>query len=132
MSTKRAQSTGEADIRALLERWAKAVRDEDIDGIMAGHAPDVLMFDVPSPIQSQGLEAYRKTWDLFFSSFKGPGWFDLDEVTVTQGDSVAFATALIRCGVKTREPFLVRLTVGLRKAKGSWIITHEHHSVPSE
>jgi hypothetical protein len=25
------------------------------------------MFDVPPPMQSKGIEAYRKSWDLFFS-----------------------------------------------------------------
>jgi ketosteroid isomerase-like protein len=27
------------------------------------------MFDVPPPLQSKGLEAYRRTWDVFFSAF---------------------------------------------------------------
>ncbi len=35
----------EAEIRALIERWAKAVRDEDRAAIRTGHDPDVLMFD---------------------------------------------------------------------------------------
>ena len=25
-----------------------------------------------------------------------------------------------------------RLTVGLRKIDGQWIVTHEHHSIPAE
>ncbi len=31
------------------------------------------MFDVPPPFKSVGLDAYRKTWDLFFSWSSGPG-----------------------------------------------------------
>ena len=32
------RSTDEADIRALLERWAKSVRARDYPAILAGHA----------------------------------------------------------------------------------------------
>lgn len=41
-------------IRELIERWAKAVRKEDMDGVVADHAPDMLMFDVPPPNTSRG------------------------------------------------------------------------------
>ena len=53
---------------------------------------------------------------------------------VTAGDTVAFATALLRCGskeelAKDSAPRL-RLTIGLRKIDGAWKIAHEHHSFP--
>lgn len=61
------RTTDEAAIRELVESWARAVRAKDLDGILANHSTDILMFDVPPPVQSKGIEAYRKTWDLFFS-----------------------------------------------------------------
>ena len=61
------RTTDEAEIRELVESWARAVRAKDFDGILANHSADMLMFDVPPPVQSKGTEAYRKTWDLFFS-----------------------------------------------------------------
>lgn len=39
----------EADIRALIERWANAVRHQDIEKIVARHAASILMFDAPFP-----------------------------------------------------------------------------------
>jgi len=61
MSATGIETKDEAAIRGLIENWAKAVRNKDIDGILANHALDILMFDVPPPIQSKGIDAYRKT-----------------------------------------------------------------------
>jgi ketosteroid isomerase-like protein len=93
------------------------------------------MFDVPPPFESKGTEAYRKTWDLFYSSQRGPIVFEMQRMEVVAGADVAFVTAVINledsmANVKGAE-FKVRLTVGLRKIEGKWIILHEHHSVPA-
>jgi hypothetical protein len=34
------------------------------------------MFDVPAPIESKGIKAYRETWDLFYSAQPNPIAFD--------------------------------------------------------
>jgi uncharacterized protein (TIGR02246 family) len=115
-------------ISTLLEDWAGAVREKDIDRVLAHHAEDIVMFDVPMPLQSRGIEEYRKTWELFFeSSPGGDGAFDLLEVKITAGDSVAFCHSLIRI-FESR----ARLTTGLVKRDGRWVIAHEHHSYPIE
>ena len=62
------QHSNEAEIRALVERWASAVRAQDMDGALAHHARDIVMFDVPEPLQWLGIDEYRKTWELFFAS----------------------------------------------------------------
>jgi ketosteroid isomerase-like protein len=43
-------SNDEAEIRTLIERWAKAVREENRAAIRAEHDPGILMFDVPPPL----------------------------------------------------------------------------------
>ena len=114
----------ETEIRNIIETWAAAVRAGDLKGILANHTDDILMYDVPEPLFSRGMDAYRETWELFFKYSKGgPGSFDIVELTVIAGDSVAFATAILEI-VGTR----LRLTVGLRKKGGRWLIAHEHHS----
>jgi uncharacterized protein (TIGR02246 family) len=115
-------------VRALIERWAQAVRDGEMEGIIAHHSNDVLMFDVPPPVQVKGLVAYRAGWDLFFEySPGGPGSFDLSDIEVTASESVAFAHALITIGGASP----ARLSMGFRKEDGEWLIAHEHHSFPS-
>jgi uncharacterized protein (TIGR02246 family) len=130
------QSADEAEIRALIERWSKAVRDEDRAEIRKDHDAHILMFDVPPPFQSRGIEEYMATWDLFLSCVEKPVTFNFTEVAVTAGTDVAFATAIGHCvnidKAGQREPLKFRLTMGLCKMGGKWIITHEHHSLPAE
>ena len=134
-----APHSGSADsqIKALIEAWADAVRQHDMAGILAHHDQDLVMFDVPPPLQSRGMDEYQKTWDLFFKYHKPSQAFDIEELTITAGADVAFAVAIMRCGSSTgsgppeKDGFLFRLTIGLRKAEGDWRIAHEHHSLPA-
>src|SRR5690348_116495 len=128
----RDDETAEPQIRALIEAWTDAVRRHDMPGILAYHAQDIVMFDLPPPLQSKGMEEYRKTWDLFFKYHKPSQAFDIEELTITAGEDVAFAVAIVRCGGGSMpDGFLFRLTIGLRKVAGDWRVTHEHHSLPS-
>jgi ketosteroid isomerase-like protein len=130
-----ATSNDEADIRTLIERWAKAVREENRADIRADHDHAILMFDVPPPFLSRGLDAYMATWETFFSSAEKPVVFAFHDVQVTCGQDVGFATAVGRCvNIDTngkREPLEFRLTMGLRKLEGRWRVMHEHHSLPA-
>jgi ketosteroid isomerase-like protein len=127
----------ETRIKALLEGWADAVRRHDLPAILAHHEQDMVMFDLPPPLQCRGIEAYEQTWDLFFRYHKPGAAFDFRELTVTAGADVAFAVAIMWCGPDSssnpidKDGFLFRLTVGLRKVDGDWRIAHEHHSVPA-
>ena len=135
MSANNSRTIDESAIRDLVENWAKSVRTRNLDGILANHSPEILMFDVPPPIQSNGIQAYKKTWDLFFSSSPDPAVFDITEMNITAGEDAAFVTALMRCVVtevnKERADLEFRLTIGLRKIAGQWTVMHEHHSIPS-
>jgi uncharacterized protein (TIGR02246 family) len=129
------QSADEAEIRALIERWSRGVRDQDRAEIRKDHDADILMFDVPPPFQSRGIEEYMATWEMFLSSSEKPVMFNFTDVEVTAGVDVAFATAVGHCvnidKAGQREPLKFRLTMGLRKMEGQWIVTHEHHSLPA-
>ena len=128
----RKAETAEHQIRMLVEAWADAVRRHDMPGILADREPDIVMFDLPPPLQSKGIAAYRETWDLFFKYHKPSQAFDVEELTITVGDDVAFVFAVMRCGAgSTPGGFLFRLTVGLRRIDGEWRVTHEHHSIPA-
>jgi uncharacterized protein (TIGR02246 family) len=128
------------DVRAiqdLIRRWAQAVHDGDLDVVLADHADDIVMFDVPPPQEGvRGLAAYRDTWPPFFEWQRSGASFEIESLDVTAGEDVAFAWALLRCG--TDEEFRkdpanrLRLTIGLRRKGRRWIVTHEHHSFPDK
>jgi uncharacterized protein (TIGR02246 family) len=127
-------ATGQADetaaLHAVLDGWARAVREADMDGVLAPHTDDVVMFDVP-PGVVRGVDEYRAAWALFFAH-QGKGAFDLRDLEIAVAGDVAFAHALVTCGPREGPgQFDVRLTVGLRKVDSAWRIAHEHHSVPA-
>lgn len=118
----------ELEIRALLDRWAHAACAGDMDGVLANHASDIHMFDVPQPIQSKGLSSYRRTWEVFFASNDpGPGRFRLRDVHVIAGQDVAVAHGLLDVADGAAH---CRLTVAFRRESRGWIMVHEHHSMP--
>lgn len=50
----------ESQIRTLIERWAQAVHVGDLDAVLADHAADIVMFDVPPPNEGlRGIEAHE-------------------------------------------------------------------------
>jgi len=124
----------ETMIRQLVENWAKAVRNRDMDAILAHHAEDIVMFDVPEPFQLEGIDAYRKTWDMFFK-YTERGGFDIQQLKIVADEDVAFCIAIMKCSDKSGGgdflPLDFRLTIGLKKINNQWTIVHEHHSIPS-
>jgi ketosteroid isomerase-like protein len=38
-----------------------------MDGVLADHSDDIVMFDVPPPNEVRGKDAYRDTWPPFLS-----------------------------------------------------------------
>jgi uncharacterized protein (TIGR02246 family) len=123
----------EMAIRAQIEAWAAAVRAQDMAGILRNHSADMVMFDVPLPLHLRGIAAYEASWPQFFAASPKPIRFDIMDLQITAGSDVAFAVALMRCAVieDGHVDLDFRLTVGLRKIDGQWIVTHEHHSVPA-
>ena len=122
-------------IQELIMRWAEAVHVGDLETVVADHRDDIVMFDVPPPERGvRGLDAYRETWPPFFDWQRQGASFEIEELDVTAGEDVAFAWALLRCGTPEeleRDPQnRLRLTIGLRKLHGRWIVVHEHHSFP--
>jgi uncharacterized protein (TIGR02246 family) len=125
----------ESQIRTLVERWAVAVHAGDMAGVLADHADDIVMFDVPPPYEGvRGIDAYRDTWPPFFEWQARGASFEIESLEITAGDDVAFAFALLRCGTQQEltenSANRLRLTLGLRREQGRWIVAHEHHSFP--
>jgi uncharacterized protein (TIGR02246 family) len=130
-------SRDEQQIRTLIERWADAVHAGDLETVLADHADDIVMYDVPPPYEGvRGIDAYRETWPPFFRWQAEGASFEIVSLDVAAGDDVAYAHALLRCGTpqeladKPRQR--LRLTLGLHKEDGRWVVAHEHHSFPLE
>jgi uncharacterized protein (TIGR02246 family) len=126
-------STDEQQIRDLVLGWAAAVHGGDLDTVLRDHADDIVMFDVPPPHEGvRGRAAYAETWPPFFEFQAHGALFDVLELDVTAGADVAYAWALLHCDraeeVAAHPERTMRLSLGLRREDGRWVVAHEHHS----
>lgn len=116
--------SAEAEVRAVVTGWVDAVARRDLDGVVAHHTEDVVMFDVPPPYGGiRGIADYRDCWGPFFEwQATGNGTFELVELTVTAGSDVAFAYGLLRCGTPRglREESRQPVTGDHGVATGGW------------
>ncbi|MEZ4864928.1 MAG: nuclear transport factor 2 family protein [Caldilineaceae bacterium] len=128
------KSSDEASIRALIEERISAVHAKDLNALMAHHASDVLSFDVLNPLQNRGDETIRDRAAHWFAAYQSEIGYDVRDLNITAGADVAFCTYLYRVTGTLQEggavDMWVRATVGFHKQDGSWLIVHEHQSVP--
>jgi len=138
LCTPRGSSVGnrEAEIRQILDRWAKAFHAKDLNGIMAIYEPgeSLVSYDIVAPLQYKGFDAYKKDYQDFLDQFQGPIDIEYRDLNVVAGDSVAFSRGLERITgtLKSGEKLdaWVRFTECYRKSNGNWLAIHDHISVP--
>lgn len=127
-------STDEVQLRKIIEQWAKAVHTKDIAGLTSNYAPDILLFDVVNELQHVGSDAVRNRAAAWLATFEGPIDYEVRDLRITTGDDVAFCHSLNRISATRQDgqhvDMWVRATVCFRKLGGTWMLTHEHSSVP--
>jgi uncharacterized protein (TIGR02246 family) len=133
MALQMARTDDDVQIRRLLDDWVKAIRAEDVDGIMTSYAPDVRAFDAIARLQFKGAEAYRKHWEACLAMCPGQ-LFEIHDLDIAVRDDLAFGHYLARCGGTgpdgKEQVGWTRATVCLRKTGGTWRVVHEHFSAP--
>src|ERR1700730_7227340 len=136
MPKARTAANDEAEIRQLLDRWAKAFRAKDLAGIMSLYEPgeELVAYDIVPPLQYTGYEAYKKDYQEFLDQFQGGIEVEYRGLKIVTGDNVAFSRGLERMSgtLKGGEKFdtWVRFTECYRKHNGHWLAIHDHISVP--
>ena len=132
-----AAKSDEAQIRELLDHWAKAFRAHDRNGIMSiyesGNA--LVAYDLVGPLQFSGSDAYQKDNREFLDQLQGPIDVEMRDLSIATGGSTAFSHGLERISgtMKNGEKLevWVRFTECYRKSNGQWLAVHDHISVPA-
>ncbi|MDJ1134815.1 YybH family protein [Streptomyces iconiensis] len=135
-TTKDTKTANDSEVRALLDSRVDACRAKDIDRLMSLYSPDIVYFDVVPPLHIAGAEAIRRNFLRWFDGYEGPIDLETHDLTVAASASAdaAFAHMLHRdSGARKngmeREMWL-RSTVCCRRSGDTWLITHEHISLP--
>lgn len=87
MTSAENRTNNEAAIRELIDRFAKAFRAKDVDGVMAPFAREIVSFDILPPLQAVGAETFVNHWREFFYSYQGPLHVEFPDVRVAAGDA---------------------------------------------
>lgn len=133
VNTAEQQSTHE-QIQTLIQHWSAAIRDKDIEAIMAYYDPEIVAYDAIIQLQFKGIEAYRKHWEFCLGMCPGPMIFEQSELVVHGDQQLAFAHWLNSCGGADEKGELksswMRASAGFRRTAEGWKAVHEHFSAP--
>jgi ketosteroid isomerase-like protein len=126
----------DTSVRERVATLAQAIRDKDVDALMAHYAPDIVVFDVMPPLDVQGADAYRKNFERWFASMQGPIDYEMNNLRISMSESHAFCSCLshikgTRAGGE-KVDYWVRVTSCFQQANGQWLVGHEHVSMPAK
>jgi ketosteroid isomerase-like protein len=124
----------DAEIRRIIYDVAEAVRTRKVDAFLAHCAPEVAIFDMVPPLTHRGESAVRRSWAIGLGQFDGRAHYEIEHLTITMADNVAFSHSLnvlggtLTSGMQLRSR--VRTTFGFRRLGTAWKIVHQHVSAP--
>lgn len=134
MTTLKSRTTSESEIRTLIEQRVNAVDHKDVSALLSHHLPDILSFDVVNPLQYAGAARVKERAEDWLAAFQGPIGYEVRDLKITAGDDVAFCHFLYHVSGTLAAggtvSMWVRATLCLHYVHGTWMIAHEHQSVP--
>ncbi|MBY0479454.1 MAG: nuclear transport factor 2 family protein [Chitinophagaceae bacterium] len=129
----------EKEKKAILdtrEGWRKAFESRSVEGMMQFYVHDIISYDLMAPIQFEGERMWRDNWINFFKYFPKEIKITLEDLTVFQSGDLATIRGLTRLQAATADGRYVdmwtRETNVLRKINGTWLLVHDHVSVPMD
>jgi PhnB protein len=125
----------EADIRALIEERAAAMRDRDAGRAVAVLASDAVAFELAPPL-ALGPEAVRDEAGLaaWMAGWDGPIGIEIRDLHVEANGEVGWSRSLNRLHGRLKDgrsvDMWMRSTLTFRREQDGWKIVHGHSSVP--
>jgi len=93
MTSEGASSHDEAQIRAMLDARASAMRNKDLQGVLSAFTDDAVGFFLETPLEQSPLQQDLAEW---FASWVGPVGYETRDLNITSGGDVAYCHALSR------------------------------------
>ncbi|MFG1813687.1 YybH family protein [Kribbella sp. NPDC049174] len=125
----------EVDIRERIDTLVESVRTRDLDGIKTMFAPNLVSFDIEPPLRHLGAEAKWNNWIKVFTVYTALDYEIRDLTVQVSGDlAVAYSLNHISGTLQTgdKNDYWLRWTAVFRKIDGTWLITHDQVSVPTD
>ena len=119
------------DAMNVIEKWAKAFNDSDVDGIVSLYAPDALFFGTGSQTLVTKTEDVRKYFEQALLTNKPKSASLGEHSTMVLSDNTVVVTGLDSAGgTRDGKPYATagRTTFVVAKRDGIWKIVHFHRS----
>ncbi|MBY0123790.1 nuclear transport factor 2 family protein [Bacillus sp. S/N-304-OC-R1] len=126
-------------VQDVLENYKSSIYEKDVERFLTIYASDIHIYDCWSNWECKGISHLRANVEEWFNGLKVDGVLlnvDFNDLVVEENMnlafvycSVTFAAQNVESGEKLRQ-MTNRFTFGLRKVNDSWLITHEHSSLP--
>ena len=135
--TTTANTVDTSQIREVIESRAAVLKTGDVRTMVSYYAPEVVQFNLAPPLQQPLDGRDPEPLERWIAGFEAPPSREVTRLQITADGDVAFATSIDSVAATPKgmtEGFRLwyRVTLGLRRIDGRWLITHEHQSVPFE
>ena len=132
-------TSGITKVQDVLENYKSAVYEKDVEKFLSTYAEDVHIYDCWGNWESKGISLWKESVTEWFNGLNGDGYLlkvDFNDASIQENTNIAF----VHCAVTfaafkdntedTQRKMTNRFTFGLKKTNDSWLITHEHSSLP--
>ncbi|MDN4525135.1 YybH family protein [Fictibacillus fluitans] len=126
-------------VQDVLDNYKSAVYEKDVEKFLSSYSPDVHIYDCWGNWESRGIAPWKESVIDWFNHLKEEGVFlnvHFNDLVIEETSNLAFIHCAVtfaahkeKSGEKHRQ-ITNRFTFGLRKVNDSWLITHEHSSLP--
>ena len=84
------------EVRAVHRGWSEQTAAQDLDGMMANIAPDVVSYEHAGPLSYEGVNALREVCRSGLEASAGPIAFDVPDMRVRADGDLAVAWGIDR------------------------------------
>ncbi len=121
-------------LRDLVAERIAAVRAKDPAPLAARQAPDIVLFNVVPPLRIHGKDGVVAQTRAWFDAYESEIGYDVTELHAEAAGDLGFCSFLYHVSGTMAEgaeiDMWVRATLCCRRVDGTWLITHDHESVP--
>jgi ketosteroid isomerase-like protein len=107
---------------------------KDLDRLMPLYSPDAVYFDLVPPLQITGSAAIRRNFSRWFETWESSIGVEIRDLNIFVSGDVAAAYMLHRTSGTLKGGrevgYWVRATVCCQRSNHTWLIAHEHISLP--
>lgn len=127
------------EVQDVLDIYKIAIYERDVEKFLSIYAPEIHNYDCWGNWEYEGISTWEKNVVEWFKGLKDESILllvDFKELVIEESSNIAFVHCAVNytahheeTGERLRQ-MTNRFTYGLKKVNDSWMIVHEHSSLP--